>query len=402
MRSLAHVVLSVPIALALTACGESDPEPETSSKSGRTPTATPQPRLVVASDQGVAVVDAASLKTLDTFSTKSRAKLGVAGDDRHVFTMQYEAGTVGVVDSGSWTVAHGDHGHSYTAEPRRLKTDFPRGTSYHVVSDDERSVVWFDTDGSFDAFDWKGLEDDSVDVTTIETKTPHHGVAAPLSDGGYLVSVAKSEEEGAIGVAVLDGHGHEETRIETCPHLHGEAHLGDDVYGFGCATGMLVVEDGRGTTIASPRPGAGSGHLAAADGSDIVVGDLSAEGDSGAATRLAFYDVGQHTARQIEVGVEFSGLERDGVNAVVLGTDGALHVFDESGREIAHHEVVDPWKTFEDWEEPVPTFVVGDGIAYVTDPRDTSITAFDLTSGEERATATLADVPASLVITNAG
>lgn len=396
-------VLSIPLALTLTACGESDPESATTTESTtRTPTQSAQPRLVVASDAGVAVVDANDLKTLETFDTKSRPKLGVAGDGRHVFTMQYDAGVVGVVDSGSWTVAHGDHGHSYVADPRQLSTDFPRGTSYHVVSDDERSVVWFDTDGSFQAFDWKGLEDDEVDPTTIETKSPHHGVAAPLSDGGFLASIANSEEEGAIGVALLDDDGHEKKRIETCPGLHGEAHLGRDIYAFGCSTGMLVVADGKGTNIDSPREGAGSGHLVSADGSPIVVGDLGGEGDAGAETRLAFYDVEAGDAKQVDVGVEFSGLERDGVNTVVLGTDGALHVFDEQGREIDHHKVVDPWTTFDDWQEPVPSFVVGDGIAYVTDPRDRSITAFDLTTGKERASGTLEDIPASLVVTNAG
>jgi len=404
MRStIFPAVLSLPLVLALTACGESDPESATESpERERTATQAAQPRVVVASDEGVTVVDANSLETIDSFATKSRPKLAVSGDDRHVFTMQYDAGVVGVVDSGSWTVAHGDHGHSYVTAPSQLKTDFPRGTSYHVVSDDERSVVWFDTDGSFQAFDWKGLEDDQVDLATIETKSPHHGVAAPLDGGGFLVSVANSEEEGAIGVAVLDDHGHEQQRIETCPGLHGEAHLGGDTYGFGCSTGMLVVSDGEGTNIASPRDGAGSGHLASADGSSIVVGDLGAEGDAAADTHLAFYDVKTGGAKQVDVGVEFSGLERDGVNTVVLGTDGALHVFDEQGKEMAHHEVVDPWTTFEDWQEPVPSFVVGDGIAYVTDPRDKSITAFDLTTGKERATGTLPDVPASLVVTNAG
>ncbi len=235
------------------------------------------------------------------------------------------------MDSGTWSAAHGDHAHSYVAAPRELETEFPRGTSYHVVSDDERSVVWFDTDGSFEAFDWKGLEDDDVDTTLIETASPHHGVAAPLEDGGFLASIAKDEE--AIGVAVLDAKGEEQRRIETCPGLHGEAHVEGDTYAFGCSTGVLVVANGEGLTLESPRDGAGTGHLAAAPGSDVVVGDLYAEGDDEAATHLAFYDVDERTAKQVDVGVEFVGPVRDGVSTVVLGTDGALHVLDASGKE---------------------------------------------------------------------
>ncbi len=49
----------------------------------------------------------------------------------------------------------------------------------------------------------------------------------------------------------------------------------------------------------------------------------------------------------------------------------------------------------------MPALAVGDGVAYVTDPRDRSITAIDLTSGEVRATGSLEQVPASLVVTNA-
>ncbi len=81
------------------------------------------------------------------------------------------------------------------------------------------------------------------------------------------------------GVAVLDDKGKEKQRIESCPGLHGEAHVGDDAYAFGCDTGVLVVA-GRQGNVRSPSPleGAGTGTLSGDHDSDILVGDLVQRG----------------------------------------------------------------------------------------------------------------------------
>lgn len=395
------MTMSVVAALAAGCGGGDDPDPAAEeTKSGRTSTEAPHPRLVVGSDDGVEVLDAAKLESLERISLASRPKLITAGDDRHVFALQYDAKKVAVVDSGSWSEAHGDHSHSYVTEPSLRKTTFDLGTSYHAVSDDERSVVWFDDDGSFVSFDWKGLEDDKVDETRFETKTPHHGVAAPLSDGGFLTSLADGDH--AIGVAVLDEKGNEKQRIETCPGLHGEAHVGDDAYAFGCETGALVVDNGKGTSIASPLDGAGSGTLVGDHDSSVLVGDMYGEDNPEAGTHLALYDVDAAKARAVDLGVEFSSFGRSGGQTVALGTDGALHVIDEAtGKVVKKFDVVDPWKTSEDWEVPKPQVVIAEGLAYVTDPRDRSLSVYETGSGERRAQTTLAEVPTSLVVTNA-
>jgi hypothetical protein len=384
------------------ACAESDDRPAAGSETppGRESTAVAQPRLVVASDVGVEVVAGADLESLDRFALASRPKLQTAGDDRHVFVLQSDAGKVGVVDAGTWSDAHGDHSHSYVTEPSLLKTSFDHGTSYHAVSDDERSVVWFDDDASFHAFDWKGLEDDEVETQRVETGAAHHGVAAPTSDGGFLASYAEGEE--AAGILVLDAEGKETGRIGGCEGLHGEAHAGQDAYAFGCSDGVLVVDDGEGDSIASPVKGAGTSTLVGAHETDLLVGNLYSETDESAAHHLAFYDLGDKKATAVDLGVEFSGFARDDGQTVALGTDGALHVVDEASGTVSEtFPVVEPWVMTEEFSDPKPQVAVGGGFAYVTDPRDKSVAVFELGTGEERSRATLTDVPTSMVLVNA-
>ncbi len=121
------------------------------------------------------------------------------------------------------------------------------------------------------------------------------------------------------------------------------------------------------------------------------------------ADQLALYDVsvGQGEGRRPGRRVLKLRPHRTG-KTVALGTDGSLHVVDEAtGKVVKKFDVVDPWKTSEDWEVPKPQVVVAEGLAYVTDPRDRSLTVYEIGTGEQRAQTTLAEVPTSLVITNA-
>lgn len=386
----------------LAACGSSTGagSDDDTSSGERESTATPQPRLVVASDSGAEVIEGQDLASLGQYDLASRPKLQMAGDDRHVFVLQSDAGKVGIVDPGSWTVAHGDHGHSYVTDPTLLDTSFDDGTSYHAVSDDERSVVWFDDDGSFQAFDWKGLEDDDVDVQRVETGAGHHGVAAPTADGGFLASYPEGED--AAGVLVLDEDGEETDRIEGCAGLHGEAHAGGEGYGFGCSDGVLVVEEGEGTKIASPVEGAGTRALFGAHGSDVLVGNLTSESDDAVAETIAFYDLADGDSLAVDLGVEFSGVSRDDGQSAVLGTDGAVHLLDDATGEVVEKiDVMDPWTMTDDFADPKPQVAIGGGFAWVTDPRDSSVALFELGTGEERTRSTLADVPTSMMLVNA-
>lgn len=399
------VVTLLAVGATVAACGESDsktrPGAETSAAAAdRQATAAAQPRLVIGSDAGVEIVAGSNLEKLDQYDLASRPKLQLAGDGRHVFVLQSDAKKVGVVDTGTWSDAHGDHSHSYVTTPSLLETSFDRGTSYHAVSDDERSVVWFDDDGSFEAFDWKGLEDDEVSIQRVETGAAHHGAAAPTSDGGFLASYPEGEE--ATGVLVLDAQGKETDRIGGCAGLHGEAHAGDDAYAFGCSDGVLLVDGGKGTKIESPVKGAGTSTLVGDHESDLLAANLYSEKDSDLAQQIAYYDVDSADATSVDLGVAYSGFVRADGQTVALGTDGALHVVDEaSGKVTEKIDVVEPWELTDEYSDPKPQVAVGGGFAWVTDPRDKSVALFELGTGKERTRITLDEVPTSLMVVNA-
>ena len=68
--------------------------------------------------------------------------------------------------------------------------------------------------------------------------------------------------------------------------------------------------------------------------------------------------------------------------AVILGTDGALHVFDPAtAQRVAHIDAIDAWTEPDDWQSPMPNLHVQDAVAYVSDPHQRSLVAIDLRTG---------------------
>ena len=80
--------------------------------------------------------------------------------------------------------------------------------------------------------------------------------------------------------------------------------------------------------------------------------------------------------------------------ALVLGTDGALHVIDPlDGRVTADIPVVGAWEEPEVWQDPRPALFVLGSKAYVTEPATSSIHAVDLKTGKVVKSAELAHAP---------
>jgi hypothetical protein len=381
----------------LAACGS---ETDSGDEPSTTPveTAGPAPRLVVAYPDRVDVVDATELSTEASFDVESSPYVIPSGDGRHVFTLEHEAGRTGVIDSGTWTDAHGDHGHSYTVDPAELDLSF-EGTSYHAVSDDTRSVIWNDDEGSFAVLDHAQLEGDLARPRTIETGTPHHGVAVPTADGGFLATV--SVDEDAVGVAVLDSAGKETARFEDCPGLHGETPVGETGYAFGCTDGIMIVDNGQARKIAAPVGGAGTGSLASDHESPILAGTLSAEDDPSLDTQVALYDTATGTARAVDVGAKYSNLVVDHGRAIVVGTDGDLRVVDLVSGEVTVVPAVEAWEKTEDWQEPRPYVAVAGDTVWVSEPATSSLHSIDLETGEVTATEKVDGEPGRLVVLNA-
>ena len=83
--------------------------------------------------------------------------------------------------------------------------------------------------------------------------------------------------------------------------------------------------------------------------------------------------------------------------AVVLGTDGALHIIDANTGAITNtYPVIDAWTEPEVWQEARPTLFINKDRAYVSDPSNNELHVVDLANGNIFASATLPGTPNEL------
>lgn len=394
-------VLSV--AAVLAACGADDEtapaadnldEPD----DGRTEVDAPQPRLIVATETGVVVVDAGDGKILGSFETDIRPSPAVAGDGRHVFLVQTDADVTQVLDAGSWASEHGDHSHYYIVEPtlRDLRIDGDRPV--HIVSHDEHTAIFNDGDGTATVFRDAGLLIDSIDSTTIDSGDPHHGVVVPL-DSGAVVSISPPPGDDTLptGVILLDEGGAEIERFDDCPGLHGEATL-HDVVVFACADGVLLVDGTEATKVDYPSEDGRIGSFTPGPAEDHLVGNFTA-------TSLLAVDVEGATSHEITVDAPYAAraLDEHG-DLVVLTTDGTLYVVDPADGDVESSvlEVLAPFEIPEDWQEPRPTITVVGHTAFVADPATSTVTPVDLEDGLAGDPVEIDGVPTAIVSVGAG
>ncbi|MDV2478136.1 hypothetical protein F8M49_26965 [Rhodococcus zopfii] len=379
--------LSAGLAVTLLAgCSSTDTDTDTGSTApAGTPaeTASAQPRLALTYDGGVLVVDATSLDVVADLPLDGFNRLSPAGDGRHVFVTT--AGGFRALDTGSWSEPHGDHAHHYAGDPRWSGTDFEATKPGHVVAHAGRTALFDDGTGRIELFDPAGLADGAPEVETVTLPDAHHGVAVPLSNGGLLITLGNSDSRN--GIAVLDAAGTETVRNEQCPGVHGEATARDETIVVGCEDGMLVYRGGTITKVTAPDPYARLGNQAGSEDSEVVLGDYKTDPDAELERpeRIALVNTATSGLRLVDLGTSYTfrslGRGPDG-EALVLGTDGNLHVVDEhTGEVIRKIAVVDPWTEPDEWQQPRPALKVLGGTVFVTDPADDELHAVDLATG---------------------
>lgn len=336
------------VASVVVACGappEPPEEPPHGYVAGAEETAEAQPRLVVAGAGVVRVLDLVT-EEVHEIARVDRVE-SLAADGRHAY-VGTAGGAVRVVDSGSWTVDHGDHVHHYRAAVREVGT-VPGAAPAAVHGDRAVSAVAL-PDGTVRLLDRGRLDEGAVvELATIA----HPGPAVP--HGGHVLLAGEQ-------VAVHDRAGADVATIpEPCPQAEGAATTRRGVV-FGCADGaLLVTEDGggfRGEKIRYPRPDverarefhhrAGSATLTAVAGeAGVWVLDVTAR-------TWTFHETGPVAA------VDTAGA---GTALLTLTTDGVLHALDPgSGRELARNPLL---------TAPVAagaTIEVDASRAYVNDP----------------------------------
>lgn len=380
---------------------------EATTASPATEQAASTPRLAVTYKGGIKVLDATTLEEVGEASLPGFLRLNPSGDGRHVLVTT--TGGFRVMDTGTWAEPHGDHNHYYTSDPTLTDLTYAAVKPGHVVVHEGRTVLFDDGTGNIIAVDSAEVADPDAERRELTTPAAHHGVAVELTDGSVVVS--EGTDKARTGIRVLDAAGDEVSRNDSCPGVHGEAVAAGEAVVIGCTDGVLVHTGGQnGTTtkVPAPDPYGRVGNQAGHEGSPFVLGDYKSDGAAAAAdtlerpTRVSIIDTRDASMRLVDLPASytFRSLARgeDG-EALVLGTDGALHVIDPVSASIARSiPVIAPWSEPEDWQEARPAVRVHEGTAYVTDPATKQVHAVDIATGEVFASTTLDVVPDEITV----
>jgi hypothetical protein len=377
--------------------------PAGSTTDAATPVDAAAPRIVVAFEGGLAVLDAATLEVVAELPADEFTRLNPLGDGRHVLAST-SAGFE-VLDAGTWTDAEG---RSFTAEPRHTGLVFAADAPGHVVRHAGRTVLYDDGTSDTTVFDTDALltaNDRLPEVQTIPGVDAHHGVSVILEDGTLVTTVG--DAEGRSGIELRDADGASLASSDECPGIHGEGTAADEAVVFGCEDGALLVHDGEIVKLAAPdQPYGRMGNAYVSETSPLVVGDYKTDPDAEGylLSEVALIDTEARTLEVIELpdGVEytFRDIARGpGDLAYVLATDGSIHVLDPAGGDITDSfPVVEAWEGPAEWQDPHPAIVVNGDTAYVTEPSADAIHAVDLNTGRVLSSATLDATPNELAM----
>lgn len=380
---------------------EPSPEPSVAADpwGGQEPEATEveasAPRLAVTHADGIVVLDASTLETVAELDLEGFTRLNPAGDGRHVVVST--TGGFAVLDTGTWARPHGDHDHFYTAPPRLSSVMFPAEEPGHVVSHAGRTVLFDDGTGGIVSLASGDVDDPDAARVESATADAHHGVAVELSDGSMVVTEGTADARSTV--RVLDAEGVEVARTDDCPGVHGEATAADEAVVVGCEDGLVLWAGGVLTKVPSPDSYGRIGNQAGSEESSVVLGDYKSDPDAELErpTRVSLTDTATGELRLVDLPASYSfrSLGRgDAGEALVLGTDGALHVIDPATGELTRSvPVVEAWEEPEEWQQPRPTLFVHDGTAYVSEPATDELHAVDVETGEVFASTVLPVTP---------
>ncbi|WP_233494023.1 zinc metallochaperone AztD [Desertihabitans brevis] len=383
--------------LTVAACGtgsEPTAAPEPSAETSTARTEVTGTRLAVSYDGGVMVLDQDTLEPVADIPLEGFLRLNPAGDQRHVLVSTSEG--FQVLDTGVEVQGHGDHNHYYDTGATLTDVVHPAPEPGHVVRHAGKVALFSDGAGTVALLDPEEVAAGPAEPTWT-APSPHHGVAVPLEDGGMVVSVGTEEER--TGAAALDASFTDVTRSDECPGLHGEATAGNGAVLLGCTDGVLLFKDGSFTKVPSPDEYGRIGNQAGSEHSDVVLGDYKTDPDAELErpTRVSLTDTETGELRLVDLPASYSfrslGRGPEG-EALVLGTDGKLHVIDpDSGEITSSIQVTEEWQEPLQWQQPRPTLAVEGEIAYVTEPETSELHVVYLPTGEVVDTATLPHEP---------
>lgn len=366
--------------LALAACGSEQSPPPTQDNAAAPGQALVAEPVAVTYDGGIHLLDGRTLKVAKDIPLKGFNRLNAAGNDRHLLVST--ATGFRVLDATGAVLTD---------------TEFPAPKPGHVVRHAGKTVLFADGTGEITVFDPATLGTGTLPVPQYTTPEAHHGVAVELANGELVTTIGNEDER--PGIAVLDKNRKEIARNDHCPGVHGEAAARGEAVVIGCETGALIYRNGIITKVTSPDPYGRIGNQAGSEHSPITLGDYKVDeaAELERPTKVSLIDTEKATLRHVELGTSytFRSLARGPQGeALVLGTDGQIHVIDPvAGTVTRRIPVIGSWQEPLEWQQPRPAIFVRGATAYVTDPNKKEIHGVDLASGAKTATGALPGVP---------
>ncbi|MGA5006580.1 hypothetical protein ACPCDX_16430 [Streptomyces koyangensis] len=314
-----------------------------------------QSRLVLA-DAGSGAVHVLDLITGDVTKLKRGTKARALHTDGRFAYLDTPDGTR-VLDSGAWTVDHGDHVHYYRAGIRDL--GMIGGAAPEHVHADQALTALSPAEGATRLFDREKLEGGSVG----RARTLDSGATGPVVPyAEHLLAAGAGDDRDRV--RVLDREGTEVASLdEPCAKVLGEAVTRRGVV-LGCADGALLVREEKGKFSAEKI--AYDGEVDAqnrATGFRHRAGSTTLVSPSGA-DAVWVLDVTDRSWTRIETGpLAAANTAGEGADLLALGKDGALTSWDiDSGKQTARTKLLAGRAT------DAATIEVDTGRAYVNDP----------------------------------
>lgn len=378
--------------LLLTACGAQN-TPDAGAEP--TPAATPHGYIEGAQENaepqtGLFTVDretgATQLLSLLTEETVDAGTFGpvdaVHQDGRYAF-LTTDAG-VEVFDTGTWTVAHGDHDHYYSAEPGVAGTlDIPNPGA--VAGDGSMVAVFSESEGYASIYSHKDLDAGFLTEAARITTSQHDGVVVPF-EGSFLASVADSNGT-PDGVEIRNADDQTIFSKASCPGLsdHAQTRVGAV---FSCTDGALLITEDDGTFTAEhiPYPAGAAEPAVTLDhrpGSNELAGPA---GDAG----LWHLDVSERawTLLETPVPVVTASAVGDTQQVLAVGVDGSLLSLDP-----ATGDILTQVPLLESATSRTPKLLIDTSRAYVSDQSSSTVYEVDYADGLR--VARTFDVPAA-------
>lgn len=283
---------------------------------------------------------------------------------------------VHVVDSGAWTVDHGDHVHYYRAAIRDVG-DLPADGDAEVRSDAAVTAVT-DGDGRTRLYDRSRLENGTIGPARDLAGT-HAGAVVPYEE--HLLAL--TEDGGATELTVYDRRGKRVASPDAeCEEPRGDAVTRRGVV-LGCADGALLVraEDGAfsaeripyGRDVPSAERATAFRHRPGSDTLTAPAGDRA----------VWVLDVTDRGWKRVETGpVVAVNTAGEGSPLLVLEDDGALHGYDPAtGAEVSRSERLLTGTHEAGTDTGGPVIEVDRSRAYVNDPEGERVHEIDYNDG---------------------